>query len=133
MHSTSNTYTYPGEDIRSKNRMPFPIVTGGFGLMLAYVFPGGLTGGQGFLIGFVTGTLIYVLVVLGANSPVARTAKMAKEKEFAEMATHEMEIARMAREIAGTAKEIEITSKAKEIASRAEQIEAAITNLKAKL
>jgi uncharacterized membrane protein YjjP (DUF1212 family) len=40
------------------NRMPFPLVTGGFGLFFSFIFPGGLVGWQGFLIGFLLGLIL---------------------------------------------------------------------------
>ena len=67
MHTNSNIYANQGEYLGENAGMPFPMVTGGFGLMLAYVFPGGLTGGQGFLIGFVVGILIPGLMAFGSK------------------------------------------------------------------
>lgn len=42
-------------------QLPLPFVTGGFGLLLAFVLPGGLSGGEGFLAGFATGMVLLVL------------------------------------------------------------------------
>lgn len=38
-----------------RSQMPLPIVTGGFGLLFAFVLPGGLTGGEGFVVGLLIG------------------------------------------------------------------------------
>lgn len=58
--------------------MPFPLVAAGIGLSLAYVFPGGLSGGQGFLIGFTTGVLIPGIVTLYMMNAKARKDQLAK-------------------------------------------------------
>src|SRR2546430_6275427 len=39
-------------------RIPLPLATAGIGLLLAWVSPGGLSGGTGFLIGLIIGVLL---------------------------------------------------------------------------
>lgn len=39
----------------SKPELPLPFATAGIGMIAAYILPGGLTGGEGFLLGFVGG------------------------------------------------------------------------------
>jgi hypothetical protein len=39
-------------------QLPLPIATGGIGLLLSLLVPGGLSGGQGFVAGFLVGTLV---------------------------------------------------------------------------
>jgi hypothetical protein len=41
--------------------LPLPVVTGAIGLFLAYVLPGGLSGGEGFLVGLGIGFGILTL------------------------------------------------------------------------
>jgi hypothetical protein len=53
--------TKSSSNSENRSRIPLPFVTGGIGLLLAYVINGGLSGGQGFLIGFILG--IATLVV----------------------------------------------------------------------
>jgi len=67
------------EDIRAQSRMPFPVVMGGFGLVLALLFPGGLTGGQGFLIGLAMGILVPGIVTLYLIA--VKTLKFRVDKE----------------------------------------------------
>lgn len=45
----------------SDHRLPLPFVTGALGLLLAYVLPGGLGGGEGFLVGFAVGVALPLL------------------------------------------------------------------------
>lgn len=42
--------------------IPTPLATAGIGLFLAAIIPGGLTGGQGFVIGLFAGFAISILV-----------------------------------------------------------------------
>lgn len=42
-------------------QMPLPVVTGGLGLLLSFVIPGGFTGGQGFVIGALIGFAILAI------------------------------------------------------------------------
>lgn len=51
----------------SHRRLPLPLATGGIGLLVAYWFPGGLTGGHGFLIGLTIGAGILGVAALLAN------------------------------------------------------------------
>ncbi len=48
----------------TRTRLPFPVATGGIGLFIAAVSPGGLSGGAGFLIGFLVGLLFPALVAV---------------------------------------------------------------------
>lgn len=59
-------------DLSTQSQLPLPVVTGGIGLLLAYALPGGLTGGQGFLIGFGVGLLILGYGALKLNQRVAK-------------------------------------------------------------
>ena len=55
--------------------MPTPLVTAGIGLILSILFPGGLTGGQGFLVGLVIGLALSVLLPVlksALNPPLER-------------------------------------------------------------
>ena len=45
--------------------IPLPLAAGGVGLLLALASPGGLSGGEGFLLGFVVGIAIVVLEAWG--------------------------------------------------------------------
>jgi len=45
-------------------RLPLPLATGGIGLIAAYSLPGGLTGGQGFLIGLMIGAGVLGIAAL---------------------------------------------------------------------
>ncbi|MGH9833463.1 MAG: hypothetical protein ACRD9Y_10630 [Blastocatellia bacterium] len=48
----------------TRTRLPLPVATGGIGLFIAAVSPGGLSGGSGFLIGFLVGLLFPALVAV---------------------------------------------------------------------
>jgi hypothetical protein len=56
MLEARNSHYEPSADVSTS--MPLPIVTGGLGLVFAYALPGGLSGGQGFLIGLAAGLLL---------------------------------------------------------------------------
>lgn len=86
MHIKSNAYSYRRGDIDNQDRMPFPLVTAGIGLLLTYIFPGGLSGGQGFLIGFTMGVLVPGVVTLYIIGVKARRDQLAKiEMEFSKL------------------------------------------------
>ncbi|MGH9753377.1 MAG: hypothetical protein ACREA2_11395 [Blastocatellia bacterium] len=88
MHIKSNAYSYQRVDIDNQNRMPFPLVTAGIGLLLSYIFPGGLSGGQGFLIGFAVGVLVPGVITLYIIGVKARRDQLAKiEMEFSKLQT----------------------------------------------
>lgn len=50
-------------------QMPLPVVTGGIGLLLSFVIPGGFTGGQGFVIGAVVGFAILAITAFSETKP----------------------------------------------------------------
>ena len=54
----------------SHRRLPLPLATGGIGLLAAFSFPGGLTGGQGFLIGLTIGAAFLGLAAALASRAV---------------------------------------------------------------
>lgn len=83
MYSEPATATHYREDISAQSRMPFPFVTGGIGLLLALVSPGGLSGGQGFLIGFTVGILAPGIITGYSMGMKARQARLTKEVERA--------------------------------------------------
>ncbi len=66
----THTVTRPA----SHRRLPLPLATGGIGLLAAYSLPGGLTGGQGFLIGLMIGAgVLGVAAVLASRAaPIDR-------------------------------------------------------------
>ncbi len=70
---TIHTATRPA----SNRRLPLPLATGGIGLIAAYSLPGGLTGGQGFLIGLVIGaaTLGLAALLAGRAAPIERAER----------------------------------------------------------
>jgi hypothetical protein len=55
----------------------------GIGLILAWSFPGGLTGGQGFLLGFTLGILAPGIVTLYLTTQRTRQINLAREIEKA--------------------------------------------------
>jgi hypothetical protein len=55
--------------LKAQSQMPLPVVTGIVGLLMAFAVPNGLSGGQGFAIGFVMGVIL-----------VAVTARQAYEQ-----------------------------------------------------
>ncbi|MGH9843690.1 MAG: hypothetical protein ACREEM_33560 [Blastocatellia bacterium] len=81
MHSQN--ISYHSEALSAQNRIPFPVVMAGIGLILAWAFPGGLTGGQGFLIGFTLGILAPGIVSLYLATQRTRQIKLAREIETA--------------------------------------------------
>lgn len=54
------------------HRIPLPLATGGIGLILALLLPVGLSGGRGFLVGFLIGADI-VLIEVVAHSKAKQT------------------------------------------------------------
>jgi hypothetical protein len=56
------------DDLHAQRRLPFPIVMAGLGLLMAWFFPGWMTGGQGFLLGFFAGILLPGFVTLLSRS-----------------------------------------------------------------
>ncbi len=81
-YKTGSTNPY-FEDIQSETRMPFPFVAGGIGLLLAVLFPGGLTGGQGFLIGFIIGVSAPLVIGVVSIAAKARDIRLTREIEEA--------------------------------------------------
>ncbi|SRR6266566_7671457 len=57
-------------------RIPLPLATAGVGLLLAWLSPGGLSGGIGFLIGLIIGVL---LVALRATQVARRKSHFSNE------------------------------------------------------
>ena len=64
MTGRTNVSKHHWADTRSQNRLPFPVVMAGIGLILAQLLPGGLSGGQGFLLGFLAGILVPGIITL---------------------------------------------------------------------
>jgi len=48
----------------TQTRLPLPVATGGIGLFIAAASPGGLSGGAGFLVGFIVGLLFPALITV---------------------------------------------------------------------
>ena len=62
------------------SKIPFPVATGSIGLLLAYVLPGGLNGGFGFIVGFFVG--IGFFLVRDYISKLDKQSKYDKEEEI---------------------------------------------------
>jgi hypothetical protein len=65
-----NTATRPS----SHQRLPLPLATAGIGLLASFSLPGGLTGGQGFVVGLVVGAGALAVAALLARraAPIDR-------------------------------------------------------------
>jgi len=79
----SQNISCQSEALSAQNRIPFPIVMAGIGLISAWSFPGGLTGGQGFLLGFTLGILAPGIVTLYLTTQRTRQINLAREIEKA--------------------------------------------------
>ncbi|MBP6823744.1 MAG: hypothetical protein KA368_19495 [Acidobacteria bacterium] len=79
MNAKSNAERGYREYIRAQNKIPFPLAMGGIGLVLAQLFPGGLTGGAGFLIGLAVGFLVPGLATLYSIVEKSQEARLAEE------------------------------------------------------
>ena len=67
----------------TRPRLPLPVATGGIGLFVAAVSPGGLSGGAGFLIGFFVGLLFPALiVVISSKDKVSAPTNLPSNKEL---------------------------------------------------
>jgi hypothetical protein len=73
------------DDLDAQFRIPLPIATGGIGLFLAYVIPGGLTGGQGFLIGLVVGFVVLFVSAFSAKTESVVADMMRKESPHSDL------------------------------------------------
>jgi hypothetical protein len=54
-------------------RIPLPLATAGIGLLFAWLAPGGLSGGVGFLIGFAAGVVVLLLTARSRTGTPTRT------------------------------------------------------------
>ncbi len=62
----------PCGNLTAQSQIPFHIATGGIGLLIAYAIPGGLSGGQGFLIGVFVGLVVSGYVAFHSTKSEAR-------------------------------------------------------------
>lgn len=67
-----NGVTESWSNLSAQFQIPLPVATGGIGLILAFATSGGLSGGQGFLIGFAVGLTMLGYIALHANRPKAK-------------------------------------------------------------
>lgn len=51
----------PSGSSRGESTIPVPLAFAGVGLIVALALPGGLSGGEGFLVGLIVGTLVVLL------------------------------------------------------------------------
>lgn len=71
--------THYKDDLEAQTRVPLPMVTGGIGLLLAMLFPEGLSGAEGFLIGFAVGLSVPIAIALYLTVKKEQRGKLSKE------------------------------------------------------
>jgi len=65
----------------TRTRLPLPVATGGIGLFIAAASPGGLSGGAGFLIGFIIGLLLPAFITVLSHLSQTKSPTVAPASE----------------------------------------------------
>lgn len=65
----------------TRTRLPLPVATGGIGLFIAAASPGGLSGGAGFLVGFIIGLLFPALITVLSHGGQTKSSDTAPAAE----------------------------------------------------